>query len=152
MVCVPMSARRVTLTTDKTFLAKALNPEAALQASEHFRPYLYRAVVKRVIDGDSIVLDIDQGFGDWKHDQTIRVLGVNAPELKTGTVASRAYGAASKFALADRLPPGARVVLGTVKDRAGKFGRWLGVLWDESTGECINEWLVVNGYAEVKRY
>lgn len=42
----------------------------------------YLAKVTRVIDGDTIVADVKLGFSLWKHDETIRLNGIDAPELK----------------------------------------------------------------------
>ena len=44
--------------------------------------YTYQAKVVGVYDGDTVKVDIDQGFSDWKHDQVLRLYGVNTPELK----------------------------------------------------------------------
>lgn len=35
----------------------------------------------RVIDGDTVVLDIDLGFDTWLRNQTIRLYGLNTPEI-----------------------------------------------------------------------
>src|SRR4051794_8029410 len=49
---------------------------------ELFAAYLnmYRAVIVRWIDADTVVLDIDQGFHSWKHNQRIRIVGIDAPD------------------------------------------------------------------------
>ena len=49
--------------------------------------YLYRAVVVRVVDGDTIDVDIDLGFYVWIRKQRIRLIGIDAPE--TGAKAVR---------------------------------------------------------------
>jgi micrococcal nuclease len=43
--------------------------------------YVRKATLVRVVDGDTLVLDIDLGFGIWRRGQTARVLGVNCPEM-----------------------------------------------------------------------
>src|SRR4051812_39086716 len=48
--------------------------------------YRYSAKLIRVIDGDTVVLEIDLGFRHHIHDQRVRLLGVNAPELHGSTV------------------------------------------------------------------
>ena len=44
--------------------------------------YKYKGLVKSVYDGDTIKVDIDLGFGVWLHNQTIRLFGINSPEIK----------------------------------------------------------------------
>ena len=46
-------------------------------------PYTYNAVITRVVDGDTLVVDIDAGFDIWLRGQTLRLNRVNAPEMKT---------------------------------------------------------------------
>jgi endonuclease YncB( thermonuclease family) len=44
--------------------------------------YTYKACVKKIVDGDTIWLDIDCGFKIWAN-QKIRLRGINAPEITT---------------------------------------------------------------------
>ena len=44
--------------------------------------WTYRAVVVRWKDGDTLVVNIDQGFHDWKHDQPRRLIGIDAPDVQ----------------------------------------------------------------------
>lgn len=44
--------------------------------------YLYRAVVVRVVDGDTINVDIDLGFYVWIKKQRIRLFGIDTPEVR----------------------------------------------------------------------
>lgn len=43
--------------------------------------YRYRALVVRIIDGDTIVCDVDLGFFVWVRNVKIRLSGINAFEL-----------------------------------------------------------------------
>ena len=45
-------------------------------------PFTYRARIVRWKDGDTPVVDIDQGFDDWKMNQSLRMYGIDTPELK----------------------------------------------------------------------
>jgi micrococcal nuclease len=90
--------------------------------------YTYRAVVVRVIDGDTVVLDIDLGFDTWLHNKHIRLLGVDAPEIRG---AERAEGLKWKARLEAQLPTGAEVILQSTKDKSDKYGRYLGTLWSQ---------------------
>lgn len=44
--------------------------------------YVYHAEVVRVVDGGTVVMNIDLGFHVWLHDETLRLAGVEAPDLK----------------------------------------------------------------------
>lgn len=103
--------------------------------------YEYRAACVRVVDGDSIVLDVDLGFNAHLTKMAIRLIGINAPELRTPE------GKAAKAFAANLCPPGTLVTLESHKDRADKYGgRWLGevVLADLTV---LNELLVAAGHA-----
>ena len=85
-------------------------------------PYTYAAKVERVVDGDTAVLLIDVGF-DLMIRQHVRFYGVNAPEHGTPD------GDAAKAWTTAKLPPGASVVIQTIKDKTEKYGRLLGKLY-----------------------
>jgi len=88
--------------------------------------FTYAAKVVRVIDGDTIKVDIDLGFGVWVHNHSIRLLGVHAPEI---TGKDKAIGQQETAALAAILPAGTDIVLITQKDRSDKYGRYLGRIY-----------------------
>lgn len=77
-------------------------------------PYCYRAVVDRVIDGDTLTATIDLGFGVWIHEQSLRLLGINAREK------SDQGGQEALRNLATLLPVGTQITLQSVKP--DKFG------------------------------
>lgn len=95
----------------------------------------YRATVTGVYDGDTITVDIDLGFSVTLHKYKIRLLGVDAPELRGGTEASRKRGRASRDFLRG-LVLGKEIILTTVKDKKGKYGRYLGQAI--IGGQCVN--------------
>lgn len=95
--------------------------------------YEYRAEVLRVVDGDSVWLRVDCGF-DLRLDMSVRLYGVNAPELNTPE------GQASKAWMKQMLPVGSAVMLRTYKDKREKYGRYLGTLI--KGGMNINETLL----------
>ena len=45
--------------------------------------YEYKCKILRVIDGDTVDVDIDLGFGVWMHKERIRILGIDTPESRT---------------------------------------------------------------------
>jgi endonuclease YncB( thermonuclease family) len=76
--------------------------------------YQYRAQVERVIDGDTIVLAVDLGFGTWLRAQSFRLLGINAREKNDPG------GAEARAHLIALLPPGTALTITSVK--ADKYG------------------------------
>ena len=101
--------------------------------------YEYRCKVSRVIDGDTVDVDIDLGFGVWLHKERVRVLGIDTPESRTRDKEEKKYGLAAKAFVKDFFRIG-DVVLTTKKyDAKGKFGRILGdiIVDDKSLSETM---------------
>jgi micrococcal nuclease len=113
--------------------------------------HAYEARVTRVVDGDTVVADIDLGLGLWMYERHVRLAGIDAPELR-GDEARQ--GAAARDALASTLGSGA-IVICTLPDADGNartdgFGRILAIVWrGEPNGyrRNINVWMVLRGYA-----
>ena len=103
--------------------------------------YEYRSFVRKVYDGDTITVDIDVGFGVVLMNQKMRLLRINAPEIR-GT--QRPDGLKSRDALRKKIA-NKWVKIRTQKDKKGKYGRWLAEVWIEE--ECVNDWLIKEGYA-----
>jgi micrococcal nuclease len=97
--------------------------------------YTYRAKVNRIIDGDSIVLDLDLGFDTWINNQSVRLVGVDAPESRTRDLVEKQFGNLAKERVKELLEIGSYVIVKTYKDKEGKFGRILGEI---VTNEEIN--------------
>ena len=105
--------------------------------------YEYRAFVRKVYDGDTVTVDIDLGFEVMLKGQKIRLVRINAPEVRGE---QREEGLKSRDALRGKI--GNRwVKIKTQKDKKGKYGRWLGEIWYED--ECVNDWLITEGHAKV---
>ena len=45
--------------------------------------YEYNAELDRVVDGDTVDVNIDLGFGIWIRDERVRVMGIDTPELRS---------------------------------------------------------------------
>lgn len=103
--------------------------------------YTYRAHVLSVYDGDTITVDIDLGFSIFMRSQSIRLVRINAPEVRGS---SAEMGAKSRDALRGKIL-GKTVTLKTIKDTKEKYGRWLAEVWID--GVCINDWLLTEGLA-----
>lgn len=85
----------------------------------------YPCKVIKVVDGDTVDVDIDLGFGVWLRKQRIRAYGIDTPESRTRDLEEKKYGKAAKAYLKQHLNEGP-VILRTQKDGKGKFGRILG--------------------------
>lgn len=108
--------------------------------------YRYSAVVRRIVDADTIDLDVDCGFRSWRIRERFRLAHINAPEMRGP---QKAAGQAAKVWLEAALPVGSSVVIESAKD-PDNFGRWIAKVWHD--GVCLNEALVAAGHATVRDY
>lgn len=111
------------------------------------RQFIYNAIVKRVVDGDTIDVDIDLGFGTWIHNERVRLLGVDTPECRTRDELEKQFGLLAKHVVEGFCPEGSKVVLQTEMDDKGKFGRTLGIVWVDSGELNLNQFLIEERYA-----
>lgn len=91
--------------------------------------YEYRAKINRVVDGDTVDVDIELGFGIVLSDERVRIMGIDTPESRTSDKVEKLFGLAAKNRLKALL--GKTCVLKTQvakdgEDMKGKFGRILG--------------------------
>ena len=105
----------------------------------------YNCKMVRVVDGDTVDVDIDLGFGVWLRKQRIRLYAIDTPESRTSADVEKVYGLAAKDFLIKWTNAG-DLTLKTFKDGKGKFGRILGELWFGKTHN-INQLLVDNHHA-----
>lgn len=118
--------------------------------------YEYSAKVMRVVDGDTIDVDIDHGFGITSR-KRLRLFGVDAPETYGVKKESEEYekGLAAKVWL-DEMIGGKQVVVHTSKDRTGKFGRYLAKVYlpsgEGSIGLDVIAEMVEAGHAVPREY
>ena len=89
----------------------------------------YKVNILRVVDGDTVDVDIDLGFGMWLRKERVRVMGIDTPESRTSDKMEKIFGLAAKNRLISLL--GAEAILHTQvskkgEDMKGKFGRVLG--------------------------
>ena len=112
----------------------------------------YKCNLVKVVDGDTVDVDIDLGFGVWLRKQRIRLYGIDTPESRTRDKVEKVYGLAAKDFLSKMLSTG-EMSIKTHKDAKGKFGRILGELFMKtSIGELsVNQSLVENSH-EVRYY
>jgi micrococcal nuclease len=116
--------------------------------------YEYRTTINRVVDGDTVDVDIDLGFGVWLKDERVRIMGIDTPESRTRDKTEKKFGLAAKARLKSLL--GKTAVLKTRiakdgEDMKGKFGRILGdfeVYYAAEDRYCLaGEILIKEGYA-----
>jgi len=112
--------------------------------------YEYKCKILRVVDGDTVDVDIDLGFGVWMHKERVRMMGIDTPESRTRDKVEKAFGLASKARLKELLPIGSMSILKTEIDRSGedkkgKFGRILGDFFIED--KRATDILIEEGHA-----
>ena len=113
--------------------------------------YRYNAFVSSVYDGDTITVEIDLGLKTFIKGEKIRLSRINAPELRGK---EREAGLKSRDFLR-QLILNKNILLETVKDKKGKYGRYLGEIWYAPHGKRlinVNDLLVKKGYAVYKEY
>ena len=117
--------------------------------------YEYRAKILRVVDGDTVDVDIDLGFGVWMHKERVRMMGIDTPESRTRDKVEKKFGLASKEYVKAYLPIGSMQILKTEidksgEDKKGKFGRILGdfLVYDskEDAQKKLTEIMISQGY------
>tara|TARA_Y100000287_G_C14132440_1_gene310594 strand:- start:95 stop:544 length:450 start_codon:yes stop_codon:yes gene_type:complete len=117
--------------------------------------YEYRAKILRVVDGDTVDVDIDLGFGVWMHKERVRMMGIDTPESRTRDKVEKKFGLASKEYVKAYLPIGSMQVLKTEidksgEDKKGKFGRILGdfLVYDseQDAQRKLTEIMIDQGY------
>jgi micrococcal nuclease len=89
----------------------------------------YNVKLLHVVDGDTVDVDIDLGFGVWLHDERVRIMGIDTPESRTSDKVEKVFGLAAKNRLKELLEKDALLVTTENKDgedMKGKFGRILG--------------------------
>ena len=108
--------------------------------------YEYKATVKRIIDGDSLVLDIDLGFYMFMNETKIRLYGLDTPEMNSEDPLLRLQAIMATRYLFDNLKIGEKVTIKTVLDKREKYGRLLATMFTND-GLNINEGLIQNKLA-----
>lgn len=109
--------------------------------------HVYRAKVLRIVDGDTIDVDLDLGFTVWMRKQRIRLAGMDTPESRTRNKEEKKRGLLSKAKLKELCPTGSTIKVKTELDKErGKFGRVLGTLLTVDDLN-INQYMIENNYA-----
>lgn len=117
--------------------------------------YEYNCTVKRVVDGDTVDVDIDLGFDIVLTNQRIRLYGIDTPESRTRDLVEKHYGKKATAYVKGYLKEGEKAVLRTHLDATGKFGRILGefIVYDikDDRHTSLNE-MMVRDHMAVRYY
>lgn len=109
--------------------------------------FTYQADVIKVIDGDTIEVNLDLGF-NIRFRTTLRLAEFDAPEtFRPKTPEEKERGLACKKELERLLPVGSTVTIRTVKDKKEKYGRYLAHVVTGS-GIDVASHLVVLGFSK----
>ena len=115
--------------------------------------YQYKCKIIKVLDGDTVDIDLDLGFNIILANQRVRMAGVDTPESRTSIAEEKVRGQLSKKKLAEKLPIGSWQIIETQKsdNNDDKFGRILGIFILED-GTRVNDWLIQNNYMFLCKY
>ena len=107
----------------------------------------YSCTIIKVVDGDTVDVDIDLGFGVWVKKQRSRLYGIDTPESRTRDLEEKKYGLIAKEFVQSHLPVGETRTLITVQDKTGKYGRILGKFKaydpDLDAWVNLNQWMII---------
>lgn len=106
--------------------------------------YEYRANLVKVVDGDTVDVDIDLGFGVWLKNERVRIMGIDTPESRTSDKVEKVFGLAAKERLKELVKTDCVLKTFAAKDgedMKGKFGRILGdfIVGDKRATEILIE-------------
>ena len=112
--------------------------------------YTYKADVIKIIDGDTIDVNIHLGFDVILYKQRIRLMGIDTPESRTRNLEEKERGLLSKAYIENRCPVGSTIMIESLDK--GKFGRILGNIWaadeeDANADNTINKKMILEGFA-----
>jgi micrococcal nuclease len=105
--------------------------------------YEYAARLVRLVDADTLILDVDLGMHVWQHGLRIRAAGLNAPELSTEEGKTARAWVVDWFA---RHAPTGIITVRTQRDRDDNYGRLLGTVLAPD-GACLNTDMLTAGIA-----
>lgn len=109
--------------------------------------YEYKCKLDRVVDGDTVDVHIDLGFGVWLHHERVRLIGIDCPEVRTLDPIEKIFGFAAKQRVVDLTSLEGLVLMS--EQFQGKFGRILGDFRIQGEDKTLTEMLLDEGHAVV---
>ena len=117
--------------------------------------YEYKAIISKVVDGDTIDATIDLGFKTWKKIR-VRMEGINTPESRTRDLEEKKLGLAAKARLKEILEYNNNECVLKVSG-VGKLGRALASVYVDTLSPTsdktsiteinVNKQLIEEGHA-----
>ena len=104
----------------------------------------YNIKINRVIDGDSLDVDIFLGFGIVFTNRRVRLLGVDTPEVRTSDSEEKKYGLLAKSFVESWCQDKLIVLVVNDKDEQDKFGRILGDFHDTEGNSLVQN--IIDNY------
>jgi len=101
--------------------------------------YNYKAFVTDVYDPDTITVTLDLGFDFHIKNMKIRLYGIDSPETRTKNQLEKKAALKAKKIAKEKLL-NRYVVIRTLKDKKGKYGRYLALVYLD--GYLFNDWLI----------
>ncbi len=107
----------------------------------------YVKKVNKVVDGDTIDVEIDLGF-DISFSSRVRLAGIDTPESRTTDKAEKVLGLEAKAYVKNQIDSAKTVVIKTEKmDSSEKYGRILGWVFLDNSSVSLNQKMILDGYA-----
>ena len=109
----------------------------------------YDVHIVKIVDGDTVDVDIDLGFKIQLKDERVRIMGIDTPESRTRDKVEKLFGIAAKNRLYSLLEKDAKLITTENKDgedMKGKFGRILGD-FRAADGRMVTDIMIEEGHA-----
>lgn len=116
----------------------------------YFQLYRYKCIINRIVDGDTIDVDIDLGYDIWIKNERVRLIDIDCPEVRTRDLVEKEFGFIASRRVAELLPEGSiGYLISEVYGRRGGFGRILGdfVIHDGVNNKLLTEILLEERHA-----
>ncbi|MDH4143684.1 MAG: thermonuclease family protein [Acidimicrobiia bacterium] len=106
-------------------------------------PQGYPATLQRVVDGDTVVIDI---AGD---EETVRLIGIDTPETHKPNTPVECFGPEATEALRELIPEGTALLVSRDTESRDVYGRLLAYVFRAEDGLFVNLEIAERGYADV---
>ena len=121
--------------------AKFTRQSVSKSVDNNFTLYNNKCVVRRVVDGDTIDVDIDLGHDVWIRNKRVRLVGIDTPESRTRDAEEKRHGQMAAGAVIDYFDVAEQqetpIILKTSKKGKGKFGRLLADFYSTESGVSL---------------